>query len=264
MAAPEQFTVLQGHDELLELYKSCPEKFAPRIRMLLAIINGTTSINQLAVETGVSRDSIRAWRKIYNLQGIDGLIKEQRGGPRANVLNKTEQLKLRIKMRTAGKGFNSFSHATLWINLNFGLSMSYDAVRMYLRRNFGNNCIIKRRPTARSESFSDLVQKRQENLRMTDGEVFQKLKIYPLHEVDYPKRWPTGFQNRLIDFLGFDPFPQDDFVSKKLTFIFTHHPELYRQLPKITGFDSGTIELWREKHLVPSRYSLDRLLEYLE
>lgn len=145
MAILQSITVKETVEQLTrELAKGSPST-KPRIKMLLAIVNGVTATNELAQKTKANRDSIRNWKNTYRSQGLEGLLNEARGGKRHGALDEQQKAKLQKKLSDPKGGFTSYKQATEWINATFGVDMNYHAVNMYLKRNFKTKLKVGRK-----------------------------------------------------------------------------------------------------------------------
>lgn len=145
MAILQSITVKESGEQLTQLLGGSSPSVKPRIKMLLAIVNGITATNELAQKTKANRDSIRNWKNIYRSKGLDGLLKEGRGGKRHGALDEQQKSKLQKKLSDPKGGFTSYNQAMEWINTNFGVEMNYHAVNMYLKRNFGTKLKVGRK-----------------------------------------------------------------------------------------------------------------------
>ena len=113
--------------------------------MLLSILAGTTSTQELVLKTKANRDSIRNWKNTYRDKGIEGLIGETRGRKQPGAIGPKEKLQLQKKLSDPKGGFTSYNEAVEWINKTFGLQMEYHAVNKYLKRNFGTKLKVGRK-----------------------------------------------------------------------------------------------------------------------
>jgi transposase len=145
MAILQSITVAESADQLTKLLGCSSPSVKPRIKMLLAIANGVTATSELAHKTKANRDSIRNWKNVYRSTGLDGLLKEGRGGKRHGALDEQQKAKLEKKLSDPKGGFTSYNQATEWINATFGVEMNYHAVNMYLKRNFGTKLKVGRK-----------------------------------------------------------------------------------------------------------------------
>ena len=145
MAILQQIIVTETPDQLNNLLKKSAESIKPRIKMLLAIVNGTTSTQELVVKTKANRNSISNWKNAYLKKGMEGLLKDDRGGKRPAAINAKQKLQLQQKLSNPKGGFTSYKEAMDWINRSFGLEMEYHAVNKYLKRNFKTKLKVGRK-----------------------------------------------------------------------------------------------------------------------
>ncbi len=145
MAILQQITVKETTHELSNLLKSSADSIKPRIKMLLAIVNGTTSTQELALKIKANRNSIGNWKNIYRQKGIEALLEDERGGKRPAAINAKQKLQLHQKLSDPKNGFASYKEAMEWINKTFGLEMEYHAVNKYLKRNFKTKLKVGRK-----------------------------------------------------------------------------------------------------------------------
>jgi transposase len=145
MAKLQPITVIETASELSALIRKSTPSVKPRLKMLLAIVNGITSTQELVFKTKSNRDSIRNWKNTYRSQGISGLLKESRGGKRHGALNEQQKGELKTKLSNPKGGFTSYNQAVDWINSTFKTEMTYHAVNMYLKRNFGTKLKVGRK-----------------------------------------------------------------------------------------------------------------------
>lgn len=145
MAILQTITVKESEEELAALLKKSTVATKPRIKMLLAILNGITATQELVLKTKANRDSIRNWKTTYRIQGIKGLLKESRGRKQPGAIEPKVKLQLQQKLSDPKGGFTSYKQAMAWINESFGLEMQYHAVNKYLKRNFGTKLKVGRK-----------------------------------------------------------------------------------------------------------------------
>jgi transposase len=145
MAILQTITINETAEQLTKKLRSCTASARPKLKMLLAIVDGITSTSELADRTKSNRDSIRKWKNVYRSEGIKGLLKEGRGGKRHGILDEVQKLKLQKKLSEPKEGFTSYKQATEWINATFEVEMGYHAVNKYLKRNFGTKLKVGRK-----------------------------------------------------------------------------------------------------------------------
>src|SRR5215217_4980982 len=77
-------------EKLQQLHQRATIANRPRLKMLLLIKKGIVSTQVLAAKTGVSKDSICNYKKLYNKGGLSGLLEETRGGGKASAIRKEQ------------------------------------------------------------------------------------------------------------------------------------------------------------------------------
>jgi transposase len=145
MAMLQQITVKETSEQLRDLLKKSADAIQPRIKMLIAIVDGITSTRDLVVKTKANRNSITNWKNTYRQKGIKGLLEDDRGGKRPAAINAKQKLQLHQKLSDPKGGFTSYKEAMEWINMTFGLQMEYHAVNKYLKRNFRTKLKVGRK-----------------------------------------------------------------------------------------------------------------------
>ena len=128
--------------------------------MLLAILNGITSTQDLVLKTKSNRDSIPNWKNTYKSQGIKGLLVENRGGKNPGVIGPEVKLQLKAKQSNPKGGFTSYKQAMDWINATFGLEMEYHAVNKHLKRNFGAKLKVGRKTHVNKDENAEALFKK--------------------------------------------------------------------------------------------------------
>lgn len=145
MAILQTIIVKESKEELTSLLSKSTVATKPRLKMLLAIVDGITSTQELVFKTKANRDSIRNWKNTYRDKGIKGLLGETRGRKQPGAIGPKEKLQLQKKLSDPKGGFTSYKQAMDWINKTFDLQMEYQAVNKYLKRNFGTKLKVGRK-----------------------------------------------------------------------------------------------------------------------
>jgi transposase len=145
MAILQMITVRESKEELTVLLQKSTPATKPRIKMLLAILSGITSTQELVLKTKSNRDSIRNWKNTYRDEGITGLAGETRGRKSPGAIGNKEKQLLEQKLSDSKGGLTSYKQAMEWINKTFGLEMEYHAVNKYLKRNFKTKLKVGRK-----------------------------------------------------------------------------------------------------------------------
>ena len=145
MARLQIITVKETPVELTKLLNKSAHSVKPRIKMLLAITQGIVSTQELVGKVKANRNSILNWKNAYQLNGLQGLLEESRGGTRPSAINEKQKTQLQQKLSNPKSGFTSYTQAVDWINETFGLQMNYHAVNKYLKRHFGTKLKVGRK-----------------------------------------------------------------------------------------------------------------------
>jgi transposase len=145
MARLQIISVKEKPEELNKLISKSAHSVKPRIKMLLAIAQGIVSTGELVGKVKANRNSILNWKNAYQLNGIQGLLEDNRGGTRSAAINEKQKKQLQQKLSSPKDGFTSYTQAVDWINETFGLQMNYHAVNKYLKRHFGTKLKVGRK-----------------------------------------------------------------------------------------------------------------------
>ena len=145
MARLQIITVKETPAELTKLLNKSAHSVKPRIKMLLAMTEGIVSTQELVSKVKANRNSILNWKNAYQLNGLQGLLEESRGGAKPAAINEKHKKQLQQKLSNPKEGFRSYTQAVDWINETFGLQMNYHAVNKYLKRHFGTKLKVGRK-----------------------------------------------------------------------------------------------------------------------
>ena len=149
MALPFQITVKQTIPELRKLQRTNGELIAKRLLMLIEIKkHEKTGISkrELSRITGINHNSIVKWRKLYNLSGIEPLLKHGRvGGFKQSVVSKEEHKKIAMKLNDPKNGIRGYTELLEWVNKELSKDMKYITLVKYTQRHFGSKIKVARK-----------------------------------------------------------------------------------------------------------------------
>jgi transposase len=160
MAKSVVVTVKESISDLKALYSKAPIHLRPRYKMLLLIVGGQTSSQELAAKTGVSRNSIAAWKRSYSDGGIETLTSDLRGGDFKSNISVDDKKKIEKKLSDPRKAFTSFTEAQAWLKQELGIDKNYHAVNKYLKRNFGAKLKVGRKSHVKKDEAAVAVFKK--------------------------------------------------------------------------------------------------------
>ena len=137
MAKSIVIEVKESLETLQSNLRKAPIHQHPRLKMLLQIAKGVTSVATLCAKTGAHRDSITAWKKRYAAAGLEGLLSDHRGGDFRSGFSEEDKEKIEKKLSDPNEAFTTFGQAQDWINKELGTEKRYHAINKYLKRNLG-------------------------------------------------------------------------------------------------------------------------------
>jgi hypothetical protein len=149
MALPFQITVKQTIQELRRLQRTNGELIAKRLLMLIEIKkHEKTGISKRALSriTGINHNGIVKWRKLYNLSGIEPLLKHGRvGGFKKSVISKEEHRKIEMKLNDPKSGIRGYTELLEWVNKELSKDIKYITLVKYTERHFGSKIKVARK-----------------------------------------------------------------------------------------------------------------------
>ena len=149
MALPLQITVKETIPALRKLQRTHGELIGKRLLMLIEIKkHEKTAISkrELSRITGINHNSIVKWRKLYNLSGIEPLLKHGRvGGFKKSVVSKEEHRKIEIKLNDPKNGIRGYTELLEWVNKELFKDMKYITLVKYTERHFGSKIKVARK-----------------------------------------------------------------------------------------------------------------------
>jgi transposase len=160
MAKSVVVTVKENISDLKGLYGKAPIHLRPRYKMLLLIVGGQTSSQDLAAKTGVSRNTIANWKRSYSEGGIEQLTSDLRGGDFKSNISAADKNKIEKKLSDPKKAFTSFTQAQAWLKEELGIDKNYHAVNKYLKRNFGAKLKVGRKSHVKKDEAAVAVFKK--------------------------------------------------------------------------------------------------------
>jgi transposase len=149
MAFPLQITVKETIPALRKLQRTHGELIGKRLLMLIEIKkHEKTGISkrELSRITGINHNSIVKWRKLYNLSGIEPLLKHGRvGGFKKSVVSKEEHKKIAMKLNDPENGIRGYTELLEWVNKELSKDMKYITLLKYAERHFGTKIKVARK-----------------------------------------------------------------------------------------------------------------------
>ncbi len=167
MSCAKPLHIKESVKELSQLRKNNSDTINKRLLMLLAIKrekNRDISKRDLAKLIGVDPNSITAWKKIYERQGIGGIISDGRIGFKPNVITSQEHKKIEKKLKDTKNGIRGYKELLNWVKVELSKDMKYITILKYSQRHFGSKIKVARKSHVKKdeqavESFKKLRSK---------------------------------------------------------------------------------------------------------
>jgi len=134
MAKPKIIDVQESMEELMSLLHQAG-KHHKRIQMLMLIKGGNIVTKRaLAKELGISDRTPCEWRNKYVKGGLQFLLQDDRRGRSKQI---TPEAHVALEKCIKDKAYPSCVDIYDWLKKKFGLTIGYQAVHLYIKRNFG-------------------------------------------------------------------------------------------------------------------------------
>lgn len=160
MAHAQPVIVLELEQEVKLLLAKSAIHIRPRLKMLLYLSKGIYAIDALAAKTGVSRNSVARWKRLYKSGGITALCADERGGDFISGIDQAAKNKIEAKLSDPKAAFTSYKQAQAWMAEEMGLDKKYHAVNKYLKRNFGVKLKVGRKSHIKKDEAAVAVFKK--------------------------------------------------------------------------------------------------------
>jgi transposase len=144
MPALKKIAVKESISVLKSLTKGSSFTIQQRLQMLLFIkkdTKGFVSKRKLSVALGVNHTSITIWKKLYETQGIEGLMSDGRIGFKPSVISADIHKALEKKLTNPTNNIRGYKELLEWTNGELSQDLKYITLLKYTQRHFG--CKIK-------------------------------------------------------------------------------------------------------------------------
>lgn len=141
MALPKHITVEEDVHTLKLHAKKGNGLIKKRMRLLIELKKpGATdqSKRALATKLGLNHNSVTKWRKMYEEEGIESLLKDGRtGGFKPSVVTKEEHEKIKAILNDQSNGIVGYAELLKWVQKELHKEMKYITLLKYVQRHFG-------------------------------------------------------------------------------------------------------------------------------
>lgn len=171
MALPKLIVIKETESEIKKRMKSATPFIAQRLRVLLILKqHETTGISkrETANLAGVCPDSVQKWRKKYENEGIDGLMKHNMIGYKPSVFSSEEHAKLEFLLGDPNNGLRGYMELKEWIKKEFGKDIRYRTVVNYCVSKFHSSVKTARKSHVKKD------ENKGEDFKKTSGKLAGK------------------------------------------------------------------------------------------
>lgn len=148
MSNAKPIHIKESVKELLQLRKNSTDTINKRMLMLITIKrekNRPISKRDLAKLIGVDPNSITTWKKVYEQQGISGLISDGRIGFKPSVVSAQEHKMIEKKLKDPQNGIRGYTELLDWVKTELSKDMKYITLLKYSKRHFGSKIKVARK-----------------------------------------------------------------------------------------------------------------------
>lgn len=152
--------VIEVKESLAELKNYCKGKsftVQKRIQMLLAIkkdTKGLVSKRKLSAIIGVNHTSITDWKKLYETQGIQGLLTDGRIGFKQSLISAENHDKIKEKLTNPSNNLHGYKELQDWILEELSQDLKYITVLKYAQRHFDTKIKVARKSHIKKDEKS--------------------------------------------------------------------------------------------------------------
>jgi transposase len=148
MSKAKLLFVKESQQELVLLRKNCSNTKSKRLQMLMELKKekgNAISKRDLAKRIGVDPNSITTWKKIYEKNGIDGIMSDGRIGFKESIVSTDEHNKIETKLKDPKNGLRGYVELLDWVKTELSKDMKYITLVKYAERHFGSKIKVARK-----------------------------------------------------------------------------------------------------------------------
>lgn len=155
MSNAKQLIVKENLKELSQLKKNVSHTINKRILMLIEIKkNKTDSLSKrsLAKLIGVDPNSITTWKRVYEQQGIKGLLSDNRIGFKPSLITEQEHKLIEKKLKNPKNGIRGYTELLDWVKTELSKDLKYITLLKYTERHFGSKIKVARKSHVKKDN----------------------------------------------------------------------------------------------------------------
>jgi transposase len=154
MPALKSLIIKESIKELKGYQKGASSAVNKRLLFLITIKqNKVESISKrvLSKALGIDPNSVTNWKKLYEQQGIAGIIGDGRIGFKPSVITKMEHDALEKKLKDPKNGIRGYNELLQWVKTEFTKDIKYITLVKYAERHFGTKIKVARKSHAKKD-----------------------------------------------------------------------------------------------------------------
>ncbi len=148
MPALKNLFIKETLKQLKDYQKGASSAVNKRLLFLIAIKqNKVESISKrvLAKALGIDPNSVTNWKRLYEKQGIAGIIGDGRIGFKPSVITKAEHDALEKKLKDPKNGIRGYKELLQWVKTELSKDIKYITLVKYAERHFGTKLKVARK-----------------------------------------------------------------------------------------------------------------------
>ena len=131
---------------LQRFHRKAPHHLKPRIKMLLvALQKDVHAKSVLALQLKVSPTTVQEWKKRYQASGLQGLLRDERGGNRPSKIDAATDKAIRVKLSDSKETPRSFTELQQWVDEHYVPGINYHTLNKYVKRKYGAKIKVVRK-----------------------------------------------------------------------------------------------------------------------
>jgi transposase len=163
MPALKNLVIKETIKELKSYQKGASIAVNKRLLFLITIKqNKVQSISKrvLAKALGIDPNSVTNWKKLYEQQGIKGIIGDGRIGFKPSIITKLEHVALEKKLNDPKNGIRGYNELLQWVKTELSKDIKYITLVKYAERHFATKIKVARKShTKKDEKAVDTFKK---------------------------------------------------------------------------------------------------------
>jgi transposase len=146
MPAIKKIEVKESISSLKKLHKQSSPHLQPRLQMLiLSQQKDLHSKYALADALGVNFNSVQTWKTTYLREGLEGLLKDKRGGKKKPVIDPATDEAIRIRLSEPMNAPRSYVELQQWVDEQYIKGINYHTLNKHVKRKYKAKIKVARR-----------------------------------------------------------------------------------------------------------------------